>query len=65
MKTQKCPFCGSTRTTRSPSGEHLLCLGCQRILVVPRTKGPRDHEQETKDAAESEAKSAADSAVGS
>ena len=39
MKTRKCPHCGSTRITTSPSGEHLLCLGCQRILVQPRDKG--------------------------
>jgi hypothetical protein len=36
MKPRKCPYCGSPRTTRSPSGEHLLCLGCQRIIIVPR-----------------------------
>ena len=38
MKIRKCPHCGSTRITTSPSGEHLLCLGCQRILVQPRDK---------------------------
>lgn len=41
MKAQKCPHCGSSHTTRSPSGRHLLCLDCHRILVQPRTKKPR------------------------
>jgi ribosomal protein S27E len=46
MKSRKCPHCGSTRITTSPSGEHLLCLGCQRILVQPREKeGAKEAEQ--------------------
>jgi hypothetical protein len=49
MKTPKCPFCGSSRTTRSPSGEHLLCLGCQRILIVPRSKASAEDSQEAKE----------------
>ncbi len=45
MKVRKCPYCGYGRMTRSPSGEHLLCLGCQRILVVPKAKDGRKHEE--------------------
>jgi len=49
MKIQKCPFCGSSRTSRSPSGEHLLCLVCQRILIVPRQKAPPEMSEEAKE----------------
>lgn len=45
-KPRKCPFCGSPRSTRSPSGEHLLCLGCQRIIIVPRKEAPKEEDSE-------------------
>lgn len=58
MKLRKCPYCGSTRITRSPSGEHMLCLGCQRILVVTKTKETKGNghseEAETESHAEPE-----------
>ena len=41
MKLNKCPYCGSSKVTQSPSGEHQLCQGCQRILVMPRAKSSR------------------------
>ena len=42
MKPRKCPFCGAPRTTRSPSGEHLLCMACQRIIIVPRKESRKE-----------------------
>lgn len=45
MKPRKCPFCGAPRTTRSPSGEHLLCMACQRIIIVPRKESPKEDEE--------------------
>jgi hypothetical protein len=45
MKTKTCPYCGSVRLTRSPSGEHLMCLGCHRIVVVARATTENDAPQ--------------------
>lgn len=47
-KPRKCPFCGSTRSTRSPSGEHLLCLACQRIIIIPRKETRKEEGAEAK-----------------
>jgi len=49
MKHTKCPHCGSTKLSQSPSGEHQQCLSCQRILVAPRARNRR-REDDGKDA---------------
>lgn len=36
MSLPKCKYCGSTQTKESPSGLHLLCAKCNRIIVQPR-----------------------------
>lgn len=41
MKHPGCPYCGATEVMRSPSGHHLLCASCNRILVQPRIRKPR------------------------
>ena len=34
-KPQACPFCGHTDLAPSPSGKHLVCLKCGRVVVLP------------------------------
>jgi transcription initiation factor TFIIIB Brf1 subunit/transcription initiation factor TFIIB len=41
MGSQICPHCESSRVGKSPSGQHLVCLDCQRIIVQDRVKKPR------------------------
>ena len=41
VKTVLCPNCGSARVNKSPSGLHLICLDCQRVIVQDRIKKPR------------------------
>lgn len=36
--------------TRSPSGDHLLCLGCQRIIILPR-KERKEKEEDSESGA--------------
>ena len=40
VKTVLCPNCGSARVNKSPSGQHQLCIGCQRIIVQGPIKKP-------------------------
>jgi len=35
-KPQACPFCGHTDLAPSPSGKHLVCRKCNRIVLTPR-----------------------------
>ena len=38
MMSLLCPRCGSSRVNKSPSGQHLMCLDCQRVIVQVRVK---------------------------
>jgi hypothetical protein len=41
MTMPACPYCGSSPLLQSPSGQHLLCVKCNRVLMQPRIKKPR------------------------
>ncbi|MGH9455015.1 MAG: hypothetical protein ACRD2O_13700, partial [Terriglobia bacterium] len=57
MKQQKCPNCGSLRTSNSPSGQHYLCLDCQRVILSSQgSEKPDARPRRAKNAALSRAK---------
>jgi transcription elongation factor Elf1 len=35
-KPEACPFCGHEDLAPSPSGKHLVCGKCGRIVMVPK-----------------------------
>jgi hypothetical protein len=41
MTIPACPYCGTSPLLQSPSGHHLMCVGCNRVLMQPRIKKPR------------------------
>jgi hypothetical protein len=41
MTIPACPFCGAAPLLQSPSGRHLMCVSCNRVLMQPRIKKPR------------------------
>jgi excisionase family DNA binding protein len=43
-KPSTCPFCGHTDLAPSPSGKHLVCLKCGRIVLQPK---PAPAKEET------------------
>lgn len=46
MKNTKCSICGSLRTTKSPSGQHLICLDCQRIILRKLPLTPQEERED-------------------
>ena len=43
-----CPNCGSSRIGPSPSGFHLVCSDCQRIMIQERVRKPRGRKPRSK-----------------
>jgi ribosomal protein S27E len=42
--TAPCPFCGEASLVLSPSGKHLVCIHCGRIVLRPKPRpapGPK------------------------
>jgi hypothetical protein len=44
VNTVLCPYCGSA-LVKSPSGQHLVCSGCKRIVLQERNKKPRGRKK--------------------
>jgi len=43
-----CPFCGHTDWALSPSGKHLVCRKCGRIVITLKPgKKPSEKEKES------------------
>lgn len=37
-----CPFCGEGPLDPSPSGKHLVCRKCGRVVVIERKRPPTE-----------------------
>ncbi|HET7840511.1 MAG TPA: hypothetical protein VFM21_02840 [Terriglobia bacterium] len=48
MTMPACPYCGTSPLLQSPSGHHLLCVKCNRVLMQPRIKKPRGRRANAK-----------------
>jgi hypothetical protein len=48
MTIPACPYCGASPLLQSPSGHHLMCVGCNRVLMQPRIKKPRGRRARVK-----------------
>lgn len=44
-KPDTCPFCGHTDLAPSPSGRHLVCRKCGRIVLLPTSPRQRARKE--------------------